>query len=86
MFGLHFFRQYSHGPYILDFYCPAIRLSIELDGAHHAEDAQVDYDKERTGYLRGQDIRELRFWNQEVDNELEKVLSKIRDAIGAKIK
>lgn len=35
LFGLRFFRQYSIGPYILDFYCPMEKLAIELDGGQH---------------------------------------------------
>jgi len=33
--GFKFHRQYSIGPYIVDFYCPFIRLAIEIDGGHH---------------------------------------------------
>ena len=55
--GLKFFRQYSVGPCILDFYCPEARLAIELDGAHHFLDKeQFIYDQERTEYLQENDI------------------------------
>lgn len=77
--GLKFFRQYSVGPYILDFYCPAIRLSIEIDGSHHAEEPQIYYDKDRTLYLQSYDIRELRFWNHEVIHNLKDAILKIID-------
>jgi len=79
--GLKFFRQYSVGPYILDFYCPAIRLSIEIDGSQHAEESQVYYDKDRTLYLQSYDIREIRFWNHEVNHDLKGVILKIIDTI-----
>lgn len=75
--GHRFFRQYSVGPYILDFYCPRLRLSIELDGGQHSENNQKTYDKERTAYLLGNDIKELRFWNNEVLENLEGVYEKI---------
>jgi very-short-patch-repair endonuclease len=46
-----FFRQYSVNKYILDFYCPAIRLCLEIDGGQHSEVKDKDYDKIRTAYL-----------------------------------
>jgi very-short-patch-repair endonuclease len=74
---LKFFRQYSVGPFILDFYCPKIRLAIELDGGgHNHEEARV-YDFERTAYLKTQDIKVLRFWNHEVFKNLDEVLGRI---------
>lgn len=51
-----FFRQYSVGPYILDFYCPENRIAIELDGKQH-ETEQKEYDKERDWYLQMHDIK-----------------------------
>ena len=74
--GLKFFRQFSVGPYILDFYCPEKRLAIEIDGGQHA-DQQKEYDQERTAYLAGHYIRELRFWNNEVVENLDGVYDKI---------
>jgi very-short-patch-repair endonuclease len=73
--GHKFYRQYSIGPYILDFYCPKIKLSIELDGSQHAENKE--YDQIRTTYLENYSIRELRFWNNEVLENLEGVYEKI---------
>ncbi|KKT41687.1 MAG: hypothetical protein UW30_C0005G0001 [Candidatus Giovannonibacteria bacterium GW2011_GWA2_44_13b] len=46
-----FFRQYSVGGYILDFYCPKARLAIELDGGSHIPSEQKLYDTERTKSL-----------------------------------
>ena len=43
--GYKFRRQYSVGPFILDFYCPTLRLAIELDGSQHLEPENVEYDK-----------------------------------------
>ena len=75
--NLKFYRQYSVGPYILDFYCPKARLAIELDGdTHDTSDAQI-YDTERTRHLQGSDIRVIRFKNEEVLKDLDKVLEKI---------
>ena len=75
-----FTRQYSVGPYILDFYCVEKRLGIELDGFHHLENK--DYDKEREEYLLFNDIRILRFWNREVSANMDKVLERIKIELG----
>ena len=61
LFGMKFFRQYSFGPYILDFYCPAIKLAIELDGGQHNEAKGMKSDTERATYLNGQQVEVLRF-------------------------
>lgn len=79
--GQKFFRQYSVGPYILDFYCPKIRLAIELDGESHSPEVQKEYDLERTGYLNGNNIKVVRFWNDEVVNDIDLVLSKIASVL-----
>lgn len=50
--GLRFRRQYSVGPYILDFYCPELRLDIEMDGASHFQYDGAEHDAERTRYLQ----------------------------------
>lgn len=47
MNSLKFFRQYSIGPYILDFYCPAMKLAVELDGGQHNVSEQREYDNTR---------------------------------------
>jgi very-short-patch-repair endonuclease len=57
--GHKFSRQYSAGPYILDFYCSDKRLAIELDGFQHLENK--DYDIYRDEYLELNDIKVLRF-------------------------
>jgi very-short-patch-repair endonuclease len=75
--GLKFFRQYSVGQYILDFYCPEIRLAVELDGGQHNEPEQREYDAARTDYLHAHGIRVLRFWNHEVMSEMEGVLMRM---------
>ena len=74
---LKFHRQYSVGPYILDFFCPQVRLAIELDGEQH-KDAIV-YDKERESFLKNSDIKTIRFWNSEVLEDIGKVLNIIKE-------
>ena len=73
--GYKFFRQYSLGNYILDFYCPKLRLAIELDGGQHTQNKK--YDQIRTDYLAKNDVQELRFWNNEVMENLDGVYDKI---------
>ncbi|HEX6159505.1 MAG TPA: endonuclease domain-containing protein [Thermoanaerobaculia bacterium] len=52
-FGRYKFRrQVPIGPYVLDFYCPALKLSIEVDGRQHEMDWMIDYDGARTTYLK----------------------------------
>ena len=80
--GFNFRRQYVCGPYILDFYCPARRLAIELDGGQHFELAALAYDRRRTQYLRSHEIEVLRFPNDVVFKEPDAVLESIAIALG----
>ena len=77
LLGLRFFRQYGIGRFIIDFYCPEIKLAIELDGGQHAEDAHIEYDQTRTAFLQEKGIRVLRFWDNDVLKEVESVMQKI---------
>lgn len=69
-----FFRQYSVGPYILDFYCPLVRLAIELDGGIHSVESNKIYDKEREKFLADKLIHTIRFWNIEIFENIDDVL------------
>lgn len=75
--GIKFFRQYSVGSYILDFYSPKLKLAIELDGGQHAEHDNREYDEIRSEYLRSQGVDVMRFWNNEVIENMEGVLQRI---------
>ena len=74
---LKFYCQYSVGPYILDFFCPALRLAVEIDGGQHAESAIQKYDADRTQFLVHQKIRMLRFWNNDVLNNTQGVIEEL---------
>ena len=52
--GLRFRRQHPIGPYVLEFYCPAIRLAVEIDGAAHDTPDRADHDLRRDAWLAGQ--------------------------------
>ena len=76
--GKKFRRQYGVGPYTLDFFCPEIRLAVELDGAHHINIIGAERDAKKDRYLEKLDILVLRFENREVFENLEYVLGVIR--------
>jgi very-short-patch-repair endonuclease len=76
--GYKFRRQYSVERFILDFYCPCLKLAIEIDGnSHFLEDAQK-YDRERQTFIESFGITFLRFTNEEVYRNLEGVVEKIK--------
>lgn len=76
-YGVKFFRQYSIGPYILDFYSPKLKLAIELDGGQHNHLESKDYDLVRSKYLKAKGIEVLRYWNNEVLLNMEGVLAEL---------
>ena len=76
-YGMKFFRQYSIGPYILDFYCPNMKLAVELDGGQHNQCERKEYDAARSEYLKAQGIEVIRFWDHEVLLDMESVLSEL---------
>ena len=55
-----FRKQHPLGPYILDFYCPAAKLAVELDGGVHGNEDQQIHDAIRTHWLESQGVRVLR--------------------------
>jgi very-short-patch-repair endonuclease len=69
--GFKFRRQHPLGSFILDFACLEAKLVIEVDGGQHAD--QQDYDKQRTDWLQRQGYHVIRFWNNEVLNDIEAV-------------
>jgi very-short-patch-repair endonuclease len=79
--GIKFRRQHPVGPYILDFYCVAHPLAVEIDGCVHDTDDQQRYDQERTAYLQTLGIQVIRIKNEQVEHDLPSVLDTIRNAI-----
>jgi very-short-patch-repair endonuclease len=75
--GKKFRRQHAFAGYVLDFYCHECKLAIELDGNVHLEKEKQQYDAARTNLLNEYGIRVIRFWNNEMLHEPEKVLEKI---------
>jgi very-short-patch-repair endonuclease len=79
LLGLRFRRQHAVGNCILDFYCPAYKLAIEVDGAVH-DDRQTE-DALRTQKLEQHNYQVLRFHNEEIRHDLNQVLQRIITAI-----
>lgn len=77
--GCKFRRQHSLGRYIADFYCREKNLIIEVDGSQHAE--RETYDTQRTRFFEGRGLRVLRFWNSEINTNMEGVLTKIQELL-----
>ena len=78
--GWKFRRQHPLGPFIVDFYCHAAGLVVELDGGYHQQ--QAEYDEVRDQVLAARGLRVLRIRNQEVIDDLPGVLVRIGAACG----
>jgi len=81
MGGFSFRRQHPVGPYILDFYCVAAKLAIELDGDQHGSARGHVHDAVRTQFLDRKGIRVLRFWNHELKENSDSVMEGISRAL-----
>ena len=75
--GCRFRRQFSVGPFVIDFYCPSLRLAVEIDGDSHFEKAAQAADEERQAFIEALGIKLLRFTNNEVFNNLDSVVEAI---------
>ena len=79
--GYKFRQQHGFGPYVMDFYCPSLRLCVEVDGEVHDLPECKEKDEERTAFLHDNRIKILRFRNEEIEENIVNVLNKIRDYI-----
>ena len=77
--GVKFRRQHAIGPYITDFCCINEKLIIEVDGSQHLD--QAEYDAERSAYFASRAYRVLRFWNNQVTEDLNGVIIAIQQAL-----
>ena len=77
--GINFRRQHAIGKYIPDFCAVQEKLIIELDGSQHLD--QQEYDAERTKYLEEQGYKVIRFWNNQIMNDMNGVILAITFAI-----
>ena len=79
--GLKFRRQHPVNIYIADFYCHKFKLIIELDGDYHYQEEQKLKDEVRTEVLRLNDLKIIRFKNEEVEQDINQVLTTIKNKI-----
>jgi very-short-patch-repair endonuclease len=75
--GCQFYRQKNLGNYIVDFYCPAGKLIIELDGGQHYSEDGTKNDAIRDNYLAGLGFTILRFSDRDVLKNMDGVLQRI---------
>jgi very-short-patch-repair endonuclease len=80
--GLGFRRQVPIAGYVADFVCHELRLVVEIDGATHADAAAVERDRLRTARLEAEGYRALRFWNNEIMDNLDGVLDRLGEIPG----
>lgn len=79
--GVKFRRQHPLYRVIVDFYCHELRLVVELGGSIHDLEEQANYDQFRTMLINQLDIKVIRFRNDEIFEDLDKVLEAIRQHI-----
>lgn len=76
--GVRFKRQHPIDIFIADFYCHQCKLVVEIDGEYHNDEDQLDYDEGRTAELERFGITVIRFTNDEVMNDIDRVVEEIR--------
>ncbi len=81
MLGYDFHRQRPIADYIVDFYCPGLKLAIEIDGVTHADRAEED--RVRQERIEALGVSVLRFMDRDVRRNLQGVLSSIEEWIRA---
>lgn len=81
--NLKFRRQHSIGNYVIDFYCPAKKLIIEIDGDTHAGELAQKRDKIRTNYLKSLGYTLVRYNNRDVMNNLDGVYSDLLEKVNS---
>lgn len=77
VFDYKFRRQHGIGNYIVDFYCPKLKLVIEVDGESHLSQKEIKHDIKRDKYLGDLGITVFRFNNQQIYDNLDGVLTEI---------
>lgn len=77
LLGYKFRRQYSIGKFVVDFYCPELKLAVEIDGDSHYIEGSDVYDSERQTVIESYGITFLRFTNEDIYKNLDGVLSSI---------
>ena len=81
-YGFEIRRQYPISDYIVDFICRSKKIIIEIDGGQHNEDDNKNYDLERTKFLESLGYKVIRFWNNDIDNNIEGVYKEMQKHFG----
>ncbi|MBP6979375.1 MAG: endonuclease domain-containing protein [Bacteroidales bacterium] len=84
LLGFRFRRQHPIGEIVVDFFCYEALLVVEVDGDVHNTPYQKERDRERSNILKSFGIKEVRFRNEEIMNDLQNVLTKIKEALNRK--
>lgn len=79
--NLKFRRQYSVGRFILDFYCPKLRLAIEIDGQSHFRPGRKQHDARRQQWLESHRIQVIRFLSSDVLENLDGLVQALDQAV-----
>lgn len=79
--GYRFLRQYSVDHFVIDFYCPELKLAVEIDGDVHEVPENKEYDKDRQKYIEGFGIKFIRIKNEEIFGNADLAFEKIVSAI-----
>ena len=79
--NLKFKRQQPIGDYIVDFICKEAKIIIGIDGGQHNEPENIEYDKTRTEYLNNLGYKVIRFWNNEIYENIEGVVLRLKQEI-----
>lgn len=82
--GIKFIRQYPIGSYIADFCCRKLKIVIEIDGGQHNNTNDIEYDNKRTKYLSEKGYKVIRFWNNEIDDNIDGIYEKLLEIIVSK--
>ena len=84
--GQRFLRQYSIGSYVVDFYCPKLRLVVEIDGPSHLINDAAEYDSDRQKTIETLGLHFLRFRNDEVYEGIADVINRIENRVDELLK
>ena len=84
--GYKFARQVPVGPFVADFVCRDLKLIVEIDGATHSTDQELERDTRRTNYLTAEGYDVVRFQNDEVLNGMDEVLSLILESLRIRLR
>ena len=79
--NLKFKRQQPIGDYIVDFIRKEAKIIIEIDSGQHNEPENIEYDKSRTEYLNTLGYKVIRFWNNEIYENIEGVVLRLKEEI-----